>query len=88
MIGKKLNYRGHVQGVGFRYRTHALAASYAVCGYVKNLDDGSVELVVEGGEETVDAFLLELKELLATNIAEISEQMVDKRGYQGFVIQR
>ena len=41
-------YRGRVQGVGFRYTTCAVAKNLAVTGYVKNLRDGSVELVAEG----------------------------------------
>ena len=52
-----VNYRGRVQGVGFRYTTRATAGSFAVTGYVKNLVNGSVELVAEGAEDEVRAFL-------------------------------
>ena len=48
---------GRVQGVGFRYTTVGLAASYAVTGSVQNLRDGSVELVAEGERTEVEAFL-------------------------------
>lgn len=45
---REVRYRGRVQGVGFRYTARSIAQSYAVTGYVKNVADGSVELVVEG----------------------------------------
>ena len=48
---------GRVQGVGFRYTTVQVAASYAVTGTVQNLRDGSVELVAEGERAEVEAFL-------------------------------
>ncbi len=50
-------YRGNVQGVGFRYTTRTVAGGYRVGGYVRNLSDGSVELVAEGEEREILAFL-------------------------------
>ena len=50
-------YRGRVQGVGFRATTVRVASSFSVKGYVKNLDDGSVEVRVAGDEAEVDRFL-------------------------------
>jgi len=43
--------------VGFRYSTRAVACGYEVAGFVKNLPDGRVELVAEGEEAEVRAFL-------------------------------
>jgi acylphosphatase len=48
---------GRVQGVGFRFFTCRLAESFRVTGGVKNLPDGSVEIVAEGEREEVEAFL-------------------------------
>jgi len=39
---------GRVQGVGFRFTSKETAAKYDVAGWVKNLPDGSVEMIVEG----------------------------------------
>lgn len=50
-------FRGHVQGVGFRYTARRVAESFAVAGYVENEPDGSVELVAEGERGEVEAFL-------------------------------
>ena len=39
-------YSGRVQGVGFRYTAREIACGYELTGYVRNLDDGRVELIV------------------------------------------
>lgn len=56
MIARKFIVSGVVQGVGFRYFAQRSAARHQVTGYVKNLDDGSVEAFVQGGERQVIAF--------------------------------
>lgn len=50
-------YSGRVQGVGFRYTVQNVAMQYDVHGYVKNLPDGRVELVLEGPDEEMDQVL-------------------------------
>ena len=50
-------YTGRVHGVGFRYTAREIACGYELTGYVRNLHDGRVELVAEGAEEEVTAFL-------------------------------
>lgn len=62
MTGKRAIYHGRVQGVGFRYATKELARGFDVCGTVRNLPDGTVEVLVGGDEEEVDAFLHEISE--------------------------
>ncbi|GIW95944.1 MAG: acylphosphatase [Pirellulaceae bacterium] len=52
-----VTYFGHVQGVGFRYTTQRVARQFHVTGYVRNLPDGSVELVVEGEPTELERFL-------------------------------
>jgi len=41
-------YSGRVQGVGFRWQVSQVAVDFAVTGFVRNLEDGTVELWVEG----------------------------------------
>ncbi|HEV3167094.1 MAG TPA: acylphosphatase [Isosphaeraceae bacterium] len=54
---RRVLYRGRVQGVGFRYTTRELAADFTVSGFVRNLRDGKVEVVVEGENAEIAAFL-------------------------------
>ncbi|MEX1077916.1 MAG: acylphosphatase [Homoserinimonas sp.] len=57
MIRKRVIVRGQVQGVGFRWAAQAEAEHLAVCGYVRNLPDGTVQAEVEGTEPAVQRML-------------------------------
>ena len=48
---------GRVQGVWFRSSTQRQARALGLAGYVRNLPDGNVEVVVEGKESDVDRLL-------------------------------
>ncbi len=50
-------YSGQVQGVGFRYTAQDIAMSLGITGWVKNLEDGRVEIVAEAKEEDLNEFL-------------------------------
>ena len=43
-----------VQGVGFRYTTQNYAAQLTLAGWVKNLPDRRVEIVVVGPQEKIE----------------------------------
>ncbi len=62
MIAKKVTFDGRVQGVGFRYTVKDLSRGFEVCGWVKNLPDGSVELQVMGEADEVESFIKEIAE--------------------------
>ena len=49
-----IHFQGHVQGVGFRQTTFMLAQGLALSGYVQNLQDGRVKLVMVGTREEMD----------------------------------
>ena len=53
-VARRYVIAGRVQGVGFRWFTHDAAAREGVHGWVRNLADGSVEVVAEGDEASVD----------------------------------
>jgi len=79
---KKYVIAGRVQGVGFRFFAERVANQLGICGYVKNLWDGNVEVYAIGDPESLE----ELKRHLAegprsarvTSIEE-SDEPVDKR---------
>ena len=62
MIAKRVIYEGRVQGVGFRYTCKDLARGFDVTGSVRNLPDGTVELLACGESEEVEEFLREIAE--------------------------
>lgn len=47
-------FSGRVQGVGFRYTVKNIALQHDIRGYVRNLPDGRVELVMEGPDGEMD----------------------------------
>ncbi len=53
---------GYVQGVGFRWYVQRLVKGTNLYGFVKNLRDGRVEVVVEGNDISIEEFLKGLKE--------------------------
>jgi acylphosphatase len=65
---RSVHYSGRVQGVGFRYSTHTIAKFFAVTGFVQNLQDGRVRLVVEGFAADLDAFLQRIQSELGEYI--------------------
>ncbi len=61
-VAKRVIFEGRVQGVGFRYTVKDLARGFEVCGWVKNLPAGTVELQVMGADAEVESFIKEIAE--------------------------
>jgi acylphosphatase len=68
---RHLYYSGRVQGVGFRYTVKNIAMRHNISGYVRNLPDGRVELIVEGPEEEMDQLLTAVKDRMTGYIRNI-----------------
>jgi len=52
-----LKVEGRVQGVFFRANTQKVANDLGVAGWVRNLDDGSVEIHAEGGRDKLESLI-------------------------------
>jgi acylphosphatase len=85
-VCKRVLYSGQVQGVGFRYTAHGLAAGYDVAGYVRNLPGGDVELVAEGPADQVRAFLGDVANRMAGYIERAAVEDQPPTGLTGFTI--
>ena len=61
---------GTVQGVGFRASTKAIAQNMGLKGYVQNLPDGTVKVVIEDEQETIRKLIriLKSREILGNKI--------------------
>ena len=82
---REISYSGRVQGVGFRYTTYRIAQEFAVAGYVKNLPDGRVELVVEGPPQEIQAMLDIVRAKMGRYIREVHEtRSPASGGFSGF----
>lgn len=56
VVARRYLVEGRVQGVGFRYFAQQAARRSGVRGWVRNLGDGRVEALAEGGAAAVAAF--------------------------------
>jgi acylphosphatase len=57
MVTRKITVIGRVQGVGYRDALRRQAETLGVAGWVRNLNDGSVEALLQGSAEAVDALV-------------------------------
>lgn len=57
MIAKHVYVTGRVQGVSFRAWTREQAEARGLSGWVRNRPDGSVEAVIAGADEMVEALI-------------------------------
>jgi acylphosphatase len=88
-VARMVYYSGSVQGVGFRATVVDIARGYPVTGWVKNLSDGRVQVVVEGSEEEVKKFLDAVRKRWMRNIdKELAEEMKPTGTYKSFTIMR
>ncbi|MGM0506414.1 MAG: acylphosphatase [Bacteroidota bacterium] len=57
---KHLLFTGNVQGVGFRAYTRRAARTAGVTGWVRNLADGRVEILLQGDPDRVDGVIQQI----------------------------
>lgn len=72
---------GRVQGVFFRDHTQRWARSLSVNGWVRNVEDGNVEVMAEGERENIESLIIHLEEGPPMSIVEKVD--VDWQEYKG-----
>jgi hydrogenase maturation protein HypF len=81
-IQAKINITGRVQGVGFRPFIYRVAVKNRLLGYVINLGDAGVEIVVEGSRKDVENFIRDV-ESNAPKVSEIEDINIKYREFKG-----
>ncbi|MGD1922355.1 MAG: acylphosphatase [Pleurocapsa sp.] len=71
---------GKVQGVGFRMYTQSKAEELGVVGFVQNLIDGTVKIIVAGEDRKVDALVNWAKS--GSPAAEVNNLQTEAMEYQ------
>lgn len=86
-IARHIIFKGHVQGVGFRYTTYRIARGYDVTGFVRNLPDGTVEMLAQGPADEVDRCIREVQDSFSGYIRDARiEQIPCNPRYSNFGI--
>lgn len=62
---KHIIFSGRVQGVGFRFTAHNIASRYRLVGWVRNLSDGTVEMVIQGNADDVSDCIRDISEFFS-----------------------
>jgi acylphosphatase len=69
-VARQIIFTGRVQGVGFRFTAHRIANRHMLTGFVRNLPDGSVEMLAQGRLQDIDDCIADLKAALPGHIKE------------------
>lgn len=80
---RRLFYSGAVQGIGFRATTFRLLRGLRLSGYVRNLPDGRVELLMEGESAELDRAEGLVMEALRRNIRTVAQSTEPATGEHG-----
>lgn len=77
-VQKHIFLSGRVQGVGFRHFTRQQARRFNIEGWVRNLRDGRVEVMMEGAPEDIERMMSQLKKGPGT--AKVTDIAIENEG--------
>lgn len=91
-IQKQLRITGRVQGVGFRHFTRQNASDLGIGGWVKNLRNGDVEVLLDGTMRDIEEMVSRLKSgpvaARVDNVYEIERSDASGKPIDGFTVKR
>jgi acylphosphatase len=80
-IARRYVVSGRVQGVGFRWFVIEAASVEGITGWVRNLPEGTVEVVAEGDAEAVTRFERQLRRGPArARVDDVATDVMDPTG--------
>ena len=83
----KIILKGKVQGVGFRQFVREKAQHFAIHGYIANLENGDIEIVAEGKEDEISAFIEMIRPgPPRAEVTELVTEPIEHKGYKEFEI--
>lgn len=87
MVARHIIFIGRVQGVGFRFTAHRMAQRHQLSGFVRNLSDGTVEMLTQGPNRDIDDCIEDINDYFGDYIREtrIQEMPTDPK-YRDFRI--
>jgi acylphosphatase len=78
---------GRVQKVGYRAFTKRNALLLGIKGYVENMADGKVHVVIEGEEHQIDKLLEILRQgPVVSQVRDVRVTEIEKAGHQNFEV--
>ncbi len=84
---KHIIFAGRVQGVGFRFTAHRIAGRHGLTGWVRNLPEGTVEMVAQGAAEDIDDCIRDIEQTFSGYIRETkAEEIPPDPRFSGFRI--
>ncbi|MEK7562982.1 MAG: acylphosphatase [Patescibacteria group bacterium] len=85
----RISVSGLVQGVFFRKATKQQADELGITGWVRNTEDGNVEIHAEGSPDVLEQFQAWCRKgPSAAEVDHIEVQDVPVEGFRSFVVQR
>ena len=78
---RHIRIHGKVQGVGYRFFATRVARRMGLKGWVQNMRDGSVEVLVEGEKQAIDDWIEELRE--GPRFAEVTRIEQESKEFSG-----
>ncbi len=86
IIRKRFKFHGRVQGVGFRYRAEKSASIYGINGWIRNNDDGTVDMEAQGNRDNIEKMIELIKKGNFIEIEMVEEKNIplknDEYGFQ------
>jgi acylphosphatase len=61
-VAKHIIFVGHVQGVGFRFTAYRVASRHRLTGFVRNLPDGTVEMLAQGSADDIEECIQDIQD--------------------------
>ncbi|MHC4477548.1 MAG: acylphosphatase [Planctomycetota bacterium] len=75
-MAKHIIFVGRVQGVGFRFTAHRIAERHGLTGWVRNLHDGTVEMLAQGADQDIAECIGDIQESFAGYIRETKIEQI------------